>query len=146
LTTNLPETRGTRRYIATWGPIIGEGFCREYYPVRLFLIRSAIAVPVELVLLAIAIPALTGSSLNALLVVALLIMAPGLIALGAALHRVNIVGRRFATDLSQAGYESDGRAPLRTTKPFEKWRVRNKIPTKAIIGVGNRKYGHTRDY
>ena len=110
---------------------------------RLFLVRSAIAFPVELLLLAVAIPALKGSSLTSLLVVALLIMAPGLIALGVALHRVDILGRRFAAVLNEAGYPSDGLAPLRTTNQFEKWRVRYDIPTEAVIGVGNRTYGHS---
>jgi len=50
----MPETRGKRRMTALWGPLIGEGFCREYYPVRLFLFRSAVAFPTELILLAIA--------------------------------------------------------------------------------------------
>ncbi len=125
---------------ASWGPLIGEGFCREYYPVRLFLVRSAIALPAELILLAMAIPALKGSSLIALMSVALLVMAPGFIALGVALHRLQILGRRFAADLNQGGYPSDRLAPLRSTDLFEQWRVRNNIPSEAIIGIGNRKY------
>ncbi len=137
----MPETNGARRMTATWGPRIGEGFCRQYFPVWLFFVRSAIAVPVEILLLAVAIPALKGSSLNALLVVALLILAPGAIALGVAFHRVNIFGRRVAADLNQAGYPSDGLAPLRTTNQFDKWRATHNIPTEAIIGVGNRRYG-----
>jgi len=146
MTTELPDTRGARRMTATWGPRIGEGFCREYYPVWLFFVRSAIAVPVALLLLAIALPALNGSSPTSLLVVALVIMAPALIALGAAVHRVTIFGRRLAADLEQAGQSSDGLAPLRTATQFENWRVRFAIPTKAIITAGNRKYGHTGNY
>lgn len=139
----MPETRGKRRMTALWGPLIGEGFCREYYPVRLFLFRSAVAFPTELILLAIAIPALQGSSPVALLSVALLIVVPGFVVLGVAAHRLQILGRRFASDLNQAGYPSDRLAPLRSTHLFEAWRVRNSIPTTAVISIGNRKYGGT---
>ncbi|MCY7287989.1 MAG: hypothetical protein LH624_07000 [Cryobacterium sp.] len=142
----MPETRGKRRMTASWGPLIGEGFCREYYPVRLFLVRSALALPTEFILLAIAIPALTGSSPVALLSVALLVVVPGFVALGVAVHRLQVLGRRFASDLNQAGYPSDRRAPLRSTHLFEEWRVRNSIPTKAVIGVGNRKYGGSESF
>jgi len=141
VTTEMPETTGARRMSATWGPRIGEGFCRLYYPVWLFFVRSAIALPVALLLMAIAIPALAGSSVNSLLIVALVVVAPALVALVVAVNRVNILGRRVAADLHQAGYPSDGLAPLRTTNQFDKWRVTHNIPTQAIIGVGNRRYG-----
>ncbi|TFC08209.1 hypothetical protein [Cryobacterium mannosilyticum] len=126
---------------AAWGPRIGEGFCRQYYPVWLFFVRSAIALPVALLLMAIAIPALAGSSVNSLLIVALLVVAPALIALFVSVHRVDIFGRRVAAELDQAGYPSDGLVPLRTTNQFDRWRATHNIPTEAIIGIGNRRYG-----
>lgn len=59
-------------------------------------------------------------------------------AAGMGMRRQELFGRQLAEDFRRDGFPCDRLAPMRNTYLFGKWQSRNKIPTSAIVQVGDR--------